>query len=174
MTKFKSDDVVIVVGVTDLDGDYGDAGSMIVDPKHEATMDWQNPAQTLIGQVGKIVEASMNDYYDVTIRFPWNAENEDCAMKEQDLALVTAWRVIGTIPTPMYDPKRPVFDHDPSTRPPTTGKASKPYAVGEAGRTLTVTTEHMKVAESLASVWASKGRDGSSLFLDVKVVPVTA
>lgn len=86
-TEFKAGDKVRVIGVTDLDGDYVEAGTMITDPTHEATMDWQNPPQTLIGQVGEVVIPSMCDYYDLTVRFSWNAENEDCAMKEQDLEL---------------------------------------------------------------------------------------
>jgi len=51
-----------------------------------------------------------------------------------------SYTITGVVPQPMYDPKRPVFQHDPSTMPPQTGKRSKPYPVGEAGRTVTVQT----------------------------------
>jgi hypothetical protein len=185
MSKFQEGDMVIVVGVSDLDGEFGPAGAMITDPEHEITMDWQNPPQTLIGQIGVIVEAAMNDYYDVGVQFDWNAKEipsvvggapgyEFLAFKEQDLEPVAAvgYKVTGVIPTPMYNPKRPVFDHDESTRPPRTGKRSLPYPVGAAGRVVEVISDSPTVAETLAGVWNAKGKDGKPLFENVQVKKV--
>jgi hypothetical protein len=159
MSKFNVGDTVVIVGVTDLDGDFVEAGTQITDPKHEATMDWRNPPQTLIGQIGVVMEAAMNDYYDITVQFDWNAKEipsvvggapgyEGLSFKEQDAEKVLGYKVIGTIPTPMSNPRRTAFDHHPSTEP-----GGKPVQIGEAGHTVEVTTESEAVADQLASVF---------------------
>jgi hypothetical protein len=148
MSKFELGDVVVIVGVTDLDGEFVEAGTQITDPKHELTMDWRDPQQTLIGTVGTVVENAMNDYYDISIHFDWNADNEMLSFKEADAEKVLAYKVTGTIPTPMSNPRRPAFDHHPSTEP-----SKKAEAIGEAGHTVTVTTESKTVADQLVSVY---------------------
>ena len=59
--------------------------------------------------------------------------------------------IVGTVPTPMYRPLRPVFQHDVSTAiKPTT----RPYPDGEAGRTVSVTSESLSVAYEVAAIMA--------------------
>jgi hypothetical protein len=87
MSKFKHGDVIRVVQVTDIDAELTDPKHVHKDPTDEYTMDWRNPPQTLIGQVGVITQASINDYYDCYVRFPWQAENEDMAMMYNDIVL---------------------------------------------------------------------------------------
>lgn len=95
MAKFKVGDKVRVVAVSDLDHEYVDEfpNHIITDPNHEAAQDWQNPAQSFIGQIGEVYEATMNDYYDVSVHFSWMAPDtkssyETACFKESDLELV--------------------------------------------------------------------------------------
>lgn len=148
MSKFEVGDTVVIVGVTDLDGEFVEAGTQIIDPKHEMTMDWRDPARTLIGTVGIVTEATMNDYYDITVQFDWNAENEGLCFKEADAEKVTSYTVTGVIPQPMYDATKPVFLHEPGTY-----KNLKSKPNGEAGRKVSVTTESKWAADQLVSVF---------------------
>lgn len=148
MSKFELGDVVVIVGVTDLDGEFVEAGTQITDPKHEITMDWRDPAQTLIGTIGTVVENAMNDYYDISIHFDWNADNEMLSFKEADAEKVLAYKVTGTVPTPMSNPRMTQFDHHPSTEP-----GGRSEQLGEAGRKVSVTTKSKNVADQLVSVF---------------------
>jgi hypothetical protein len=88
MSKFKHGDVVRVVQVTDIDAELTNPNRVHTDPTDEITMDWQDPPQTLIGQTGIIIEAFMNDYYDCTVLFSWQDEDDTpMAMKNHDLVL---------------------------------------------------------------------------------------
>ena len=74
---------VKIIQITDVD-EEGDR-RYVTDPTDERTMDWQTPPQTLIGQVGIVHENWTNDYYDVSLRLPWNADNEYISMKWCDI-----------------------------------------------------------------------------------------
>jgi hypothetical protein len=57
--------------------------------------------------------------------------------------------VTATVPTPVYRPRYPVFQHHPSTAP---GRNVHPYANGTKGRKITVTSESLTVARQLADI----------------------
>lgn len=85
--ELKAGDLVRVVGITDLDGDFGPPGTLITDPKHVICRDWQDPTQSWVGQVGYLTEVGMSDYYDVCVRFPWMSERESASFKLADIEI---------------------------------------------------------------------------------------
>lgn len=70
--------------------------------------------------------------------------------------------VTATVPTPMYDPRHPVFVYEPSTLP------NARRQNGEAGRTISVVARSLPVAMELAEVL---GRVLDNLTIDGKPVP---
>lgn len=60
-------------------------------------------------------------------------------------------RIIGTVPQPMSNLKRPPFDHDPSSDPRRTWRTDRP--VGSKGRKISVTTHSEWVAGELVKVF---------------------
>jgi hypothetical protein len=89
MSKFRKGDVIRVVQITDIDAELTDPKRVLTDPTDPLTFDWQDPPQTLIGQVGRVVEPFLNDYYDCIVDFPWCRGYDYAAMafKEADLVL---------------------------------------------------------------------------------------
>jgi len=63
--------------------------------------------------------------------------------------------VIGTVPTPMYNPNKPYFDHHHTTWP----KGRKLRPNGSRGRTIEVRTENPAVAEELIRIFGKVFKD---------------
>jgi len=64
---------------------------------------------------------------------------------------MTTYTVTGVVPTPYYDPSKPVFMHEPCTDP--SRNSSKLRQNGEASHIISVNTKSKAVADSLASVF---------------------
>lgn len=64
------------------------------------------------------------------------------------------YTVTGTVPTPMYNPKKTFFQHHVTTAP--TGGT---YANGESGRTISVNTDSEAVANRLKEVFEAVFED---------------
>lgn len=145
MSKFKAGDKVVIVSLTDVD----DRTNVLRTNEEAAAFD-----PSLAGMIGATatVKTYISDYYDlvVTMDEPNEAypEFNEPAMLECDLQLIKGYKVTGVIPTPISNPRRPYYDHHPSTEP--KGKAEQ---IGEAGHTVEVTTASETVADQLASVF---------------------
>lgn len=80
--------------------------------------------------------------------------------------------VTGTVPQPMYDPQRSVFDHDQSTQSNSKKRVPNGTAYGAPitePRKVKVTTSSPVIADEIAASFKSKGRTGEPLFEDVTV-----
>jgi hypothetical protein len=83
MSKFNVGDKVRVVSITDIDCESSDPERVLTDPTNPLTHDWQNPAVSFIGQVGEVVDATMCDYYDISVHFEWMAGEHDVKFGDQ-------------------------------------------------------------------------------------------
>jgi hypothetical protein len=64
---------------------------------------------------------------------------------------MTTYIVSGTVPQPVHRCGRTQFDHHPST---TLAKHARTYAIGEAGRRISVSTTSLKRAETLQDIFS--------------------
>lgn len=62
-----------------------------------------------------------------------------------------SYTVTATVPTPLYRPKHPVYQHHDSTAPKET---AKPYPDGSVGRIISVISKSEIVAKELATILA--------------------
>jgi hypothetical protein len=89
MNKFKAGDQVVIVSLTDIDLPHDDPNRVITDPtlKNDLTLDWQGPEKELswIGQIGEVMVPALNDYYDLTVHFPWMDNNEGASFKYENV-----------------------------------------------------------------------------------------
>jgi hypothetical protein len=143
MSKFNVGDAVRLVQVTDIDAELDDPNRILKTNEDLATFGFIEGVQ--IGSTGVVVDAALNDYYDMTVEF----DGENYAMVEADMELVegATYTVTGTVPTPHYNRGNPVHlivDDGPQ---PNSGPN------GTAGRKVSVTTKSKNVANALKSVY---------------------
>ena len=88
MSKLKDGDQVRVVSVTDVDEEIGSPKRVVTDPTNKDTFDWTDTGRSFIGQIGRVMSATLNDYYDVEVWFEWMDVYEAACFKYPDVELV--------------------------------------------------------------------------------------